>query len=122
MNKSSHQVSSGRSFGVMLAVFAITGLAASAISSAAEDKYANVPSVVVDYSDLNLTTDQGAQQLYARLATAARHVCPEDANLTQRVAGVARHCVSAAVARAVSAVNSPRLAALTADARRPKRG
>jgi UrcA family protein len=123
MNVSTQKVSSGRLTRVALGMFAAVCVGASAMSFGAEDKFADVPSVVVNYSDLNLATDHGAQMLYARITTAARHVCPEDKNLTDRVAGMARHCVSAAVARAVAAVDSPRLAAIDSErGRRPKNG
>jgi UrcA family protein len=73
-----------------------------------------VRTIVVNYSDLNLSTDEGTFALYQRISTAARRVCPLDDTraLAQSIASDA--CRAAAVARAVAAVNSPQLAALYA--------
>jgi UrcA family protein len=71
--------------------------------------------VVVSYSDLDLSTTAGAQTLYTRISRAAREVCPfEDAIDAPRVAK--NHaCREAAIARAVSAVNSTQLAAVRTE-------
>src|ERR1700683_136578 len=37
----------------------------------------DVPSVTVQYSALDLTSDEGARILYRRIATAAQAVCPQ---------------------------------------------
>jgi UrcA family protein len=72
----------------------------------------DVPSVTVKYSDLNLATDEGAHQLYKRISTAARVVCP-DADLRDLSAfASSKTCQSEAIARAVRDVRSPRLAAV----------
>jgi UrcA family protein len=72
------------------------------------------PSVKVDYSDLNLTSDQGSRALYSRIVYAARAVCVTGdgsiRNLHQYA--IERSCVDAAVANAVRDVHSPKLAAL----------
>lgn len=74
-----------------------------------------VPTVRVSYSDLDLSTPQGTQALYARITAAARTVCPEpDAREMSRF--VRNHaCRREAVERAVRSVNSPQLAALAAS-------
>jgi UrcA family protein len=71
--------------------------------------------VVVSYSDLDLSTTAGAQTLYTRISRAAREVCPfEDAIDAPRIAK--NHaCREAAIARAVSAVNSTQLAAVRTE-------
>jgi UrcA family protein len=75
----------------------------------------DVPSVVVNYSDLDLSTSDGVQKLYRRISLAARQVCPfGDSRDLQRVA-VTYACRQAAIARAVSNVHSPQLVALSAD-------
>ena len=72
----------------------------------------DVPSATVKYSDLNLTTDNGAHQLYKRISAAARVVCP-DADLRDLSAfASSKTCQSEAIARAVRDVRSPRLAAV----------
>jgi UrcA family protein len=74
---------------------------------------AAAPSVAVPYGDLNLTTERGADALYARLTAAARQVCAADGldirNLQAYAA--ARSCESQAIARAVHEVHSPKVAA-----------
>jgi UrcA family protein len=73
------------------------------------------PSVVVKYSDLTLATDSGVNQLYRRIVSAARQVCPDspirDFGLMRQVEA----CRSQAVARAVQQINNSRLAALHAS-------
>jgi UrcA family protein len=74
-----------------------------------------LPSVVVSYSDLDLSTTDGARTLYTRISRAARDVCPfEDAVDLPRVAKN-RACREAAIERAVSAVNSTQLAAVRTE-------
>ena len=74
-----------------------------------------VPAVVVAYSDLDLGTDEGVHALYSRISFAASHVCPfQDAMDAERVA-VFKSCRDAAIARAISEIKSPQLAALRAE-------
>ena len=71
-------------------------------------------SVTVSYGDLNLATAAGASALRARIASAARAVCASE-SIDIRDLGAftrARACETAAVAAAVNAVHSPRLASL----------
>jgi UrcA family protein len=72
----------------------------------------DVPSVTVQYSALDLTSDDGARILYRRIASAAQAVCP--AADPRDLNGFARSksCRSEAIARAVRDIHSPRLAAL----------
>jgi|SRR5450759_1002793 UrcA family protein len=73
---------------------------------------ADVPSMKVSYSALDLATDEGARNLYGRIVKAARAVCP-DADVRDLSAfAFARTCQAEAIARAVRDVPSPRLAAL----------
>ena len=74
----------------------------------------DLPSIVVKYNDLTLATDSGVTQLYRRIVSAARQVCP-DAPL--RDFGAQRqvdHCRNQAVAKAIQQIDNPRLAALYA--------
>jgi UrcA family protein len=85
----------------------------------------DVPKIEVKYTDLNLATDQGAHELYRRIATAARQVCPRlEGSIIPKVAEISRTCMRESIARAVREVNSPRLAEVEAAelARRTKSG
>jgi UrcA family protein len=86
----------------------------------ADTAWDTVPTVVVSYGDLDLSTAAGAHTLYRRISAAAEQVCPfSDARELARAA-MYHACRDAAIARAVKAVNSPQLAALQAE--RAKRG
>ena len=86
----------------------------------ANDKAADVPSVVVRYNDLNLQTQAGAQSLHRRLKAAARSVCPDEFSRDLLTAQEGRACVAQAVDRAVTAVDRPMLVLVHASA--AKRG
>jgi UrcA family protein len=98
----------------------LTALAACLLGGALSAAHAaspadGVPTMVVSYGDLNLSTDDGARTLYRRIAAAARQVCPlED---PRDLVGTAHSnaCRTQAVARAVRDINSPRVAALHAE-------
>jgi UrcA family protein len=77
--------------------------------------YGETPAVVVSFSDLDLSTTEGAKTLYTRISRAAREVCPfEDSVEPSRVAKN-RACRDAAIERAVSAINSTQLAAVRTE-------
>ena len=89
-----------------------SALAAGAqIAHAADPTDASLRHVKVLFSDLNLTTIDGATTLYRRLQSAAESVCAEDG--TRDVGKVFRvkTCVSAAISAAVADVNQPSLTA-----------
>jgi UrcA family protein len=90
-----------------LAASMVVGIASAASSTDAR-------SMKVNYSDLNLASDAGTQTLYSRIASAARSVCGthDVDNRDLRGLASARQCESNAIANAVSAVHSERLAAL----------
>lgn len=72
------------------------------------------PTARVAYSDLNLSTPQGSQALYARIVAAATQVCqPEDIRDLQAMYAV-KSCRAEAIAQAVREVGSPKLAAISA--------
>jgi UrcA family protein len=79
-----------------------------------------VPTAVVSYGDLDLSTSDGARTLYKRISVAAQQICPfQDAVEPSRMAK--NHaCREAAIERAVNAVNSAQLAAVRTE--RVKRG
>jgi UrcA family protein len=114
MTTSTHPITANRLARVTLAMCASTVFAVGTMSASAGTPPADVPRVIVDYSDLNLATEHGAHRLYQRISTAARQVCPPDTSVGARVASIARQCVSDAIARAVNEVNNPRVAELGA--------
>jgi UrcA family protein len=75
---------------------------------------ADVPSVVVSFSDLNLSTEQGTSALYHRIVAAARQVCPQADQRDLSAYTYSRACQEAAIARAVNDVHSSHLAAVHA--------
>jgi UrcA family protein len=79
---------------------------------AAADGTVGAAQTTVKFSDLNLSTSQGAAALYARIKTAAKSVCPgaEDRDLGVRSRSGA--CIERAVQTAVVEVNAPALSAL----------
>jgi UrcA family protein len=83
-------------------------------SAGAATTPAATSTVTVSYSDLNLQSDQGNQELYARIVNAARQVCETD-NVDirdlQRLSS-ARACEANAISAAVQQVHSAKLAAL----------
>jgi UrcA family protein len=87
-------------------------MAAGAAGAATPDS--DVPTVVVKYSDLTLETDGGVNQLYRRIVSAAKQVCPDyplhDLGAQRQV----EVCRSQAIARAVRQIDNARLAALYA--------
>jgi UrcA family protein len=97
--------------GAMVAITAgsLSMQTASATSSDA------TPSVVVKYDETSLTTQAGANDLYRRLETAARQVCPDDSMRDQARRQIGRQCIKETVARAVEHINSQKLAQLLVD-------
>ena len=74
-----------------------------------------VPTIVVSYGDLDLSTTDGANVLYQRIAVAARQVCQFEFSRAVSQVGKDRACREAAIERAVNAVNTPQLAALRSE-------
>jgi len=73
---------------------------------------AAAPSVSVRYGDLDLSTDQGVNKLYARVAAAARHVCADGLDIRDLAAYAAeRACETHAIDSAVQQVQAPKVAA-----------
>jgi UrcA family protein len=89
--------------------FAGTPAPAGALSSASQS-----PTVRVRYDDLNLSTDQGAAELYKRISRAAREVCPDRFSRDLAIVAASAKCEANAIAQAVRDVNSSRLAMLHA--------
>ncbi len=66
----------------------------------------------VRYSDLDLTSVEGATTLYRRIVAAAHRVCPDSGVRDARTAQAIRECRAQAIRRAVDSVGSPQLAAV----------
>jgi len=93
------------------------GLAALLVAGAAGAATADsdVPSVVVHYSDLNLGTDTGVNQLYRRIVSAARQVCPDQGDLRNlSLQHKIQDCRDQAVERAIEQIHNTRLVAVHA--------
>ena len=101
---------------VKLAVLTLGTLTAAlsfgAVNAATPD---SPPSVVVKYSDQDLSTASGVNEVYRRIARASKQVCPEasfhDLSLQRKVA----ECRDQAVARAIRQIDNSQLAALYAS-------
>jgi UrcA family protein len=72
----------------------------------------DVPSVAIQYSAFELSSDEGARILYRRIASAAQEVCPQADSRDLNGFALSKACRSEAIARAVRDIHSPRLAAL----------
>jgi UrcA family protein len=100
-----------------LRLSALAALAALAWTGTAADARADgvpstpTPSIRVAYADLDLTTDRGITELYARVRVAARQVCGYPATGT-RVDPRYAACVRVAVDRAIAQLGVPALAEL----------
>ena len=81
----------------------------------------DVPSVVVHFTDLDLSRSEGAAALYRRLKGAAGRVCAplDDRRLVQQKNYEA--CVKDAISAAVVKVNQPTLNAADQDAKTNRR-
>jgi UrcA family protein len=71
-----------------------------------------VPSIVVQYSDLDLSTTDGVQTLYKRITAAAREVCPYSNARELNFKAIGQSCRDAAIERAVRSVHNTELAAI----------
>jgi UrcA family protein len=90
----------------VLALSALALLACSATSLAAPSHVGDVATKVVRFKDLDLSTAEGAQVLYERIASAARVVCRDIASTEMR------ECRARAVEEAVRAVGRPLLSSV----------
>ena len=107
----------------MTAKFHITALASVLILGAAglsQTAFAadnDVPTVTVQYSDLNLSSTQGARSMLQRIRHAANSVCgPQTGHAIDKSARLHDQCVSQAVSRAISKLNAPMVTAIYSGA------
>jgi UrcA family protein len=106
----------GRRLGLpgRVAVLAVSLLAGSlGVAQAAPAQ--QTPQVVVSYGDLDLSSSDGVRELYKRIASAAREVCPYAGAREVGQVALNHACRNAAISRAVRDVNSPQLVALRAE-------
>jgi len=106
---------SNRSTMGRVAVLAACLLAGSLGVAQAAAPVTEFPQVAVSYSDLDLTTSEGTRELYNRIKSAAREVCPYPNTRELAEVAVNRACREAAITKAVRAINSPALVALRAE-------
>ena len=97
----------------LLLLGGLAGVMAAGAAGAATS-YDDPPSVVVKYSDLALATDSGVNQLYRRIMSAARQVCPDSSIRDLGMQRQVEACRNQAVAKAVRQIDNSRLAALHA--------
>jgi UrcA family protein len=111
MTQVTHRFNAARLLVLTLSALTASLAVAGAVQAAPAD---TARSVAVSYRDLNLTSDEGTQVLYARIVSAARAVCAvKEVDIRDlHSLTMARACESKAIANAVAAVNNPRLAAL----------
>ena len=84
-------------------------LAMTGVASAATRVDAEIPSVVVQYGDLNLNTQAGVVKLHSRLRSAAQNVCsPLDSRVSDASAST-NPASSKAIAQSVAAVGNDSL-------------
>lgn len=95
----------------VVAAFAVLTSGSFAANAQRSETAAQLPSVAVNYEDLNLNTPAGVDALYARLRAASRSVC----NVGQRRAladvMASKSCYRQVLEAAVSNANLPTLTA-----------
>lgn len=113
----SHTASSVAISRIAIAAFVAIAVGVPASFAQVSRKEGEIPTVKVNYADLNLSTEEGSRALYGRLVIAARQVCPEPADtlLAIRLNLQAERCVSDAVQRAVKEIRNPKFAEVAAS-------
>jgi UrcA family protein len=92
---------------IATAAFSALALGFTPVGTAADS--ADVPTVIVKYADLNVSSFPGATALYGRIRSAAQTVCRsfDGRDLVSKT--LMAHCINKAIARAVTEVNEPAL-------------
>lgn len=88
--------------------------------ASADTVNADAPSRVVRYSTEALTSNDGVQDLYRRIQSAAKQVCPDSYSKDLHANELVKACRQQAVANAIHQINNSQLAALHAGS--SKRG
>ena len=95
---------------VALGASALLLAAAPAVSVSAEP--VQTSSAIVKYSDLNLSSHEGAKAMYQRLKMTARNLCGDEPDIREIGAQASwRTCVNGIVDSAVGSLNDPMVAA-----------
>ncbi len=66
---------------------------------------------IVKFGDLDLRQSRGVEVLYLRIRTAAHEVCESYSSLQLKSVSLSRECAQNSIARAIIAVNMPKLTA-----------
>jgi UrcA family protein len=90
---------------LMIAAWACT----LAVTAGADE---SLPSKTVRYSDLDISTVEGAKALYQRIRAAARHVCDLSTGGDAVLHAAEKACVDTAIDNAVRKVDAPALTSL----------
>jgi UrcA family protein len=99
---------------VILFIASLAGTASLGVASAAPSD-AKVPTLILHYSEQSLAANGGVDDLYRRIASAAKRVCPNDSIHDIRALAQIDVCRREAVARAVQQIHNSQLAALSAS-------
>jgi UrcA family protein len=91
-----------------------TALLLAAGGAGAADRTATSADIAVKFSEVQLTSQAGAESLYKKLRAAARSVCDDNAggHRTLEVRARDQKCVNQVLADAVRRINQPMLTAL----------
>jgi UrcA family protein len=98
----------------LLALGSLAGIMAAGVAGAA-DAARDVPSMVVKYDAASLATDSGVNDLYRRIISAARKVCPTASIRDLSGQRQVDECRNQAVSRAIRQIDNSQLAALYAS-------
>jgi UrcA family protein len=101
---------------LVLATFAAACLAATSAGAHAAEQSSGGEAMrmTVTYGDLNLASSRGVEQLYRRIVAAAQQVCAPLDGRSLDDKHLFSICTQQSIARAVTAVDQPALAALHA--------
>jgi UrcA family protein len=94
----------------LIATAAFSALASGLSAGAAAADSPHTPTAIVKYGDLNVSTAEGATELYGRIRSAATHVCSSfNRPLDLNSQALKADCIGQAIANGVAAVNEPAL-------------
>ena len=98
----------------LLVLASVAGSVGVATAVAASPRDAG-PSLVIRYSDHMLAESAGVEELYSRIVSAAKHVCPDAPTRDLFALHHAEACRREAIGRAVQQINNSQLATLSAS-------
>jgi len=94
---------------VLLAASAVASMGAAG-GAVAADSQLTYPKMVLHFKPEDLNSEEGVQKVYLQIKTAAENVCPAVATGTYLASESTLKCRKAAIANAVEAIHSKRLA------------